>query len=250
MPQDHLALAADPLREPDPPALAGLNGRQRQAVRHRRSHLLIVAGAGTGKTKTLVSRLVSLVDEGVDPSRILLLTFTRRAASEMLLRVESACEPTVGRAAAQIWGGTFHAVANRLLRRYGSAAGLAEGFTVLDHGDAIDLFALVRSEEGFGERGNRFPRPETIAAIYSRMVNSHAPLVDVLTVDFPWCAEHADDLRTVFSAYTAKKRQCNVLDYDDLLLYWRGLTASPIGEALRCLFDHILIDEYQDTNAI
>ncbi len=250
MPDHHLNFAPTETISSSPSLLDDLNPQQRQAARHRRSHLLIVAGAGTGKTKTLVSRLVDLVDEGVDPSRILLLTFTRRAAAEMLMRVESACEPTVGRAASQIWGGTFHAIANRLLRRYGSAAGLAEGFTVLDHGDAIDLFGLVRGEEGFGERSKRFPRPETIASIYSRMVNSHAPLDDVLTVDFPWCAEHGDDLRTLFTAYTAKKRQTNVLDYDDLLLYWRGLTASPIGEALRCLFDHILIDEYQDTNPI
>ena len=250
MAQHHLELAATGNTDHAPDPLAELNPQQRMAARHRHSHLLIVAGAGTGKTKTLVARLVNLVEEGVDPSRILLLTFTRRAAAEMLMRVESACEPMVGRAAAQIWGGTFHAIANRLLRRYGSAAGLADGFTVLDHGDAIDMFALVRSEEGFGERGNRFPRPETIASIYSRMVNSSARLDDVLTVDFPWCADHADDLRTLFSAYTARKRQSNVLDYDDLLLYWRGLTASPIGEALRCLFDHILIDEYQDTNAI
>ena len=258
MPQHHPDSAAtlspnadlEPESSLNPGPWTDLNPQQRQAARHRFSHLLIVAGAGTGKTKTLVSRLVGLVEEGVDPSRILLLTFTRRAAAEMLMRVESACEPTAGRAASQIWGGTFHAIGNRLLRRYGSAAGLGDGFTVLDHGDAIDLFGLVRGEEGFGERGKRFPRPETIAAIYSRMVNSHAPLDDVLTVDYPWCAEHGDDLRTLFSSYTTKKRHTNVLDYDDLLLYWRGLTASPIGEALRCLFDHILIDEYQDTNPI
>jgi len=229
---------------------AALNPQQKEATALRGSHLLIVAGAGTGKTKTLVSRVIGLIQEGVDPGRILLLTFTRRAAAEMVTRVETACADTVGRAAGQIWGGTFHATANRLLRRYGSAAGLADGFTVLDHSDAIDLFALVRTEEGFGERGRRFPRPETIAAIYSRMVNSQAPLAEVLQVDYPWCAAHADELRTLFTAYTTKKRQSNVLDYDDLLLYWRGLTASPIGEALRCLFDHILIDEYQDTNSI
>ncbi len=226
-----------------------LNPEQELAVRHRGSHLLIVAGAGTGKTRTLVARVADLVAGGVDPARILLLTFTRRAAAEMVGRVSATCDDQ-GALSSRLWSGTFHSVANRLLRLYGSAAGFADGFTVLDHADTIDLFGLVRAEEGFGEQARRFPRPETIAAIYSRMVNSQAPMADVLAADYPWCADHADDLRTVFSAYTAKKRQSNICDYDDLLLYWRGLTASPIGEALRCLFDHILIDEYQDTNSI
>lgn len=229
-----------------------LNPRQHTAATHRGTPLLVVAGAGTGKTKTLVARVVHLIDSGADPGRILLLTFTRRAATEMVGRVESAVGAMGHSAAAArtLWGGTFHATANRLLRRYGSAAGLPEGFTVLDHSDSIDLFSLVRTEEGFGQQGRRFPKAETIAAVYSRMVNSQAPLSDVLTNDYPWCLNHIDDLRVLFAAYTIKKRRAQVLDYDDLLLYWRGLTTSPIGEALRCLFDHILIDEYQDTNAI
>ncbi len=241
------------LQEPDQPEEAaatwqvGLNPQQFQAASHRGSPLLIVAGAGTGKTRTLVARVTKLIEDGADPDRILLLTFTRRAAAEMVGRVATACP---GRQANQIWGGTFHSVANRLLRRYGSAAGLPEGFTVLDHGDSTDLFGLVRTEEGFGQRGRRFPKAETVASIYSRMVNSQAKLADVLQVDFPWCAEHVEDLRTLFGSYTEMKRRNQVLDYDDLLLFWRGLTASPVGEALRCLFDHILIDEYQDTNAI
>ena len=206
-----------------------------------------MAGAGTGKTKTLVARVARLLEVGAQPDRLLLLTFTRRAAAEMIGRVGSACP---GRSANQIWGGTFHSIANRLLRRYGSAAGLADGFTVLDHGDSAELLALVRTEEGFAQRGKRFPRAETIASIYSRMVNSQAKLNDILQVDFPWCADHADDLRTIFAAYTANKRANHVVDYDDLLLFWRGLTVSPVGEALRCLFDHVLIDEYQDTNII
>ncbi|MGI9598508.1 MAG: ATP-dependent helicase [Acidimicrobiales bacterium] len=233
---------------PSPPGwLSGLNPEQHRAAIHSGSPLLIVAGAGTGKTKTLVARVARLLDEGAQPDRVLLLTFTRRAASEMVGRVASTCP---GRSANQIWGGTFHSIANRLLRRYGSAAGLSDGFTVLDHADSTELFSLVRTEEGFGQRGRRFPRAETIASIYSRMVNSQAKLDEVLQVDFPWCAEHGDDLRTLFGAYTENKRNNHVLDYDDLLLFWRGLTVSPVGEALRCLFDHILIDEYQDTNSI
>ncbi len=232
---------------------SSLNSQQQAAANHRGSHLLVVAGAGSGKTRTLVSRVVSLLNDGCDPGRILLLTFTRRAAAEMVNRVASACGEGVEssqRLASQIWGGTFHATANRLLRHYGSAAGLPEGFTVLDHADAIDLFGLVRMEAGFGERAKRFPKSETIAAVYSRVVNSQAPLDEVLTKDFPWVAPHRDELRELFNAYTTHKRSAHVLDYDDLLLYWRGLTASPIGEALRCLFDHILVDEYQDTNPI
>ncbi len=227
--------------------LDDLNDRQRDAATHEGSPLLIVAGAGTGKTKTLVSRVIRLIDEGADPNRILLLTFTRRASSEMLSRVAAT---STNRAASQVWGGTFHATANRLLRSYGQAAGLAAGFTVLDQGDSTDLFGMVRTDEGFGERGKRFPRKETIANIYSRMVNSQAKLGEVLDTDFPWSAEHADDLKVIFTAYTARKRRHQVLDYDDMLLFWRGLLASPIGETMRGLFDHILIDEYQDTNPI
>jgi len=224
-----------------------LNPEQQAAVDHTGSPLLIVAGAGTGKTKTLAARVCRIIDSGADPSRILLLTFTRRAASEMLARVAAV---STDRAAARVWGGTFHSTANRLLRNFGQSAGLSSGFTVLDQSDSTDLMGIVRTDEGFGERGKRFPRKETVAGIYSRMVSSQAKLGDVLETDYPWCADHLDDLRTIFSAYTTRKRTHQVLDYDDLLLFWRGLTVSPVGDAMRDLFDHILIDEYQDTNPI
>lgn len=223
-----------------------LNPEQRSAVFHDGTPLLIVAGAGTGKTKTLVSRVVRLIDDGVDPNRILLLTFTRRAAAEMLSRVKAS---SPNRAAGQVWGGTFHATANRLLRSVGQSAGLSPNFTVLDQSDIVDLFGMVRNEEGFGERGKRFPRKETIANVYGRMVNSQAKLDDVLETDYPWVADHADDLRAIFAAYTARKREHQVLDYDDLLLFWRAIATNELG-GLRTLFDHILIDEYQDTNPI
>ena len=224
-----------------------LNPQQQAAVDHTGSALLIVAGAGTGKTKTLAARVVRIIDEGVDPNRVLLLTFTRRAAAEMVRRVGATCSD---RKASQVWGGTFHSVANRLLRNFGQAAGLDSSFTVLDQSDATDLMGMVRTEEGFGERAKRFPRKETINNIYSRMVSIQARLDDVLEVDFPWCADHADDLRSIFTAYTGRKRANNVLDYEDMLLFWRGLTVGAVGRALRELFDHILIDEYQDTNPI
>ena len=225
-----------------------LNPQQQHAVHHRGTPLLIVAGAGTGKTKTLAARVVQLIEDGVDPQRILLLTFTRRAASEMLNRVAGATDE---RAASRVWGGTFHATSNRLLRNFGQAAGLSPNFTVLDHADSTDLMGMVRTEEGFGERSKRFPKKDTVAGIYSRVVNSQAKLADVLETDYPWCADHLDDLKTIFSAYTSRKRRHHVLDYDDLLLFWRALTSAPAaGPQMRELFDHILIDEYQDTNPI
>ena len=231
-----------------PAIAADLNPQQQHAVHHRGTPLLVVAGAGTGKTKTLATRVVQLIDDGVDPQRILLLTFTRRAASEMLHRVASA---TDDRAASRVWGGTFHSTANRLLRNFGQTAGLSPNFTVLDQSDATDLMGMVRTEEGFGERSKRFPKKETVAGIYGRMVNSQAKLSEVLETDYPWCADHGDELKTIFSAYTARKRRHQVLDYDDLLLFWRALGAAPsAGPAMRDLFDHILIDEYQDTNPI
>lgn len=225
-----------------------LNPAQFDAVTHAGGPLLIVAGAGTGKTKTLVGRLTHLIDTGAAPERILLLTFSRRAATEMIHRSATAGG---GRAGAGVWGGTFHAIANRLLRQFGHALGLPAGFTVLDQGDSTDLLGLVRNDAGLGERGSRFPRKETVAAIYSRMVNSQLKLGEVLERWFPWCLDHGDALKGVFQSYTQRKRQHHVLDYDDLLLYWRALAVSPeVGGAVRRLFDHVLVDEYQDTNAI
>jgi DNA helicase-2/ATP-dependent DNA helicase PcrA len=228
--------------------LPELNDRQRAAVEHRGGPLLVVAGAGTGKTKTLAARVAGLLAEGVAPERILLLTFSRRAAHEMLGRATAHAD---SRAAAGVWGGTFHAVANRLLRFHATALGLDPSFTVLDQGDSADLIGAVRSELGLAERGSRFPKKDTIVGIYSRMVNSQAKLDAVLARWYPWCAEHADPLREVFTSYTQRKRRHHVLDYDDLLLHWRALLAAPIaGDALRERFDHVLVDEYQDTNAL
>jgi DNA helicase-2/ATP-dependent DNA helicase PcrA len=232
-----------------PPQLTGsLNEMQRAAVEHRGAPLLVVAGAGTGKTKTLATRVASLLADGTAPERVLLLTFSRRAAAEMLARAAAMGD---GRASAQVWGGTFHAIANRLLRHHASSLGLDPAFTVLDQGDAADLVGAVRSELGLGERGSRFPKKDTIVSIYSRMVNSQEKLDVVLARWFPWCTEHADALREVFTAYTHRKRRHHVLDYDDLLLHWRALMAAPLaGDALRERFDHVLVDEYQDTNAL
>jgi DNA helicase-2/ATP-dependent DNA helicase PcrA len=233
-----------------------LNDAQRRAVEHEGGPLLIVAGAGTGKTKTLAARVGRLLDTGVPAERILLLTFSRRAAQEMLARVAagggSGGGASRGRAAApRVWGGTFHATANRLLRRFGGTLGLGPSFTVLDQGDATELFGLVRSELGLAARGSRFPKADTVAAVYSRVVNTQSPMRGVLHDSFPWCAEHVDGIRDCFVAYTERKRRNNVLDYDDLLLHWRALLAAPeLRDTVRGLFDHVLVDEYQDTNVL
>ena len=228
-----------------PTYLDGLNPEQVNAVMHGDGPLLVIAGAGTGKTRTLAARVARLIDDGVQPDRILLLTFTRRASSEMLRRAGGLIED---RSAGNVWGGTFHSVANRLLRRYGNAAGLADGFTVMDRTDTESLFGILRTEHGFGTSKTRFPRKETIASIYSRVVSSRVALSQTVKERFPWCLDHVDELAVLFKAYTASKRAQNIVDYDDLLLYWQALMDSVAGDTVRGLFDHVLVDEYQDTN--
>ena len=223
-----------------------LNEAQRQAVAHDGGPLLIVAGAGTGKTKTLASRVARLLADGAQPDRVLLLTFTRRAAAEMLARARRLAAVGTDR----VWGGTFHSIANRLLRDHGNAVGLRAGFTVLDQTDTVDLLGLVRSESGLGERKKRFPRKDTLAAVYSRVANAQLPLSDVIARWFPWVGGHDDDIRTLFGAYRERKQQHNVVDYDDLLLYWRALLGSDAGRGVTDRFDHVLVDEYQDTNSV
>jgi DNA helicase-2/ATP-dependent DNA helicase PcrA len=225
-------------------SLDHLNPAQRRAATHDTGPLLVVAGAGTGKTRTLACRVAWLLERGVAPERILLLTFSRRAAREMLRRAELAS----GRRSARVWGGTFHAVGNRLLRLHGRALGLAPDFTVMDQADAADMMNLVCGELGLGTRERRFPRKETLASIYSRVVNAGMPLGRVLDRYFPWCSQEAEPIGEVFRRYTARKREQNVLDYDDLLLYWAALLRSRAGEAVARSFDHVLVDEYQDTN--
>ena len=238
--------------------LEGLNREQQQAVQHGDGPLLIVAGAGTGKTKTLVHRVAHQVLQGVAPGRILLLTFTRRAAAEMLRRADALLRQLHGRdqhrggwLTGAVWGGTFHAVAARLLRLDAPAAGLEPSFTILDRSDAEDLLDVVRTETGLSKTDRRFPRKGTCLAIYSHCVNARQGLADVLSAHFPWCREHADDLKRLFAAYGERKEAGGILDYDDLLLFWHGLLADPqAGAAIRSRFDCVLVDEYQDTNRV
>ena len=238
------------------PLLEGLTVEQRDAVTFGDDPLLIIAGAGTGKTATLAHRTAWLIANGAAPGRILLLTFTRRAASEMTRRVEGLLrsraangDPTLS--GARVWGGTFHAIAVRLLRIHAFDLGLAPDFTVIDRGDAEDLMHVCRTELGLGREGRRFPQKSTCLDIYSRTVNTRTRLEDLLARQFPWCEDAADGLRELFEAYTDRKEAHGVLDYDDLLVFWHGLLADEVaGARVRERFDHVLVDEYQDTNAL
>ena len=227
--------------------LADLDDAQRAAATHGDGPLLVVAGAGTGKTRTLVARVAELVERGARPERILLLTFTRRAAGEMLQRARSLTGDDRLR---RVRGGTFHSIAHRILQHDGAAVGLAPGFSVLDEGDLRDVVALVRTETGVADGAVRFPRADTIAAIASRVANAQRPLSEVVDRAFPWCRDHLDGIREVLVGARDRKRAMNAVDFDDLLLHWRALLASDAGDVVRQQFDHVLVDEYQDTNAV
>ncbi|MEK6797530.1 MAG: ATP-dependent helicase [Planctomycetota bacterium] len=228
--------------------LEELNPAQRQAAAFGDGPLLIVAGAGTGKTRTLVARVASLLQRGVRPDRVLLLTFTRRAADEMRSRVGRLVDSST---AGRVWGGTFHAVANRLLRIHADAVGLSSEFTVMDESDAADLMNLVRGELGLGKSPRRFPRKETLVKVYSHTVNAQRPLRDVLQTHFPWCAADLDGIRAVFEGFVQRKKARQLLDFDDLLLYWSQLCQTArVGELVADRFEHVLVDEYQDTNIL
>lgn len=244
--------------------LADLNREQRLASEHgvvtRGSNvaapLLVIAGAGSGKTNTLAHRVAHLIVNGVDPSRILLLTFSRRAAAEMSRRARRIVanargENTPGASTSLPWSGTFHAIGARILRGHAASIGLDPAFTIHDREDSADLLNLVRHELGLSEKDKRFPLKATCLAIYSRATNAAEPLDIVLRENFPWCAAWEADLRTLFEAYVVAKQRQHVLDYDDLLLYWAELMRVPeLAAAVGAQFDHVLVDEYQDTNAL
>src|SRR3982751_4491222 len=234
-----------------------LNPDQRAAVEHGADGdarpLLIIAGAGSGKTDTLAHRVAHLVMTGTDPHRILLLTFSRRAAAEMERRAERILNRASGTnaSAGLIWSGTFHAIGARFLREYAERIGLDRAFTIHDRDDSADLMNLVRHELGFSRTENRFPQKGTCLSIYSRAVNAEAALDEVLGRAFPWCANWTAELKKLFAAYVEAKQRQNVLDYDDLLLYWAHMLAErAFADEIGARFDHILVDEYQDTNRL
>lgn len=241
-----------------------LNDAQRRAVEHGATDaktgdsgpLLVIAGAGSGKTNTLAHRVAHLIVNGADPRRILLMTFSRRAASEMGKRVERICGQVLGANAgvmtdALAWAGTFHGIGARLMRIYAEQIGLDPDFTIHDREDSADLMNLIRHELGFSKTESRFPTKGTCLAIYSRVVNSEAALGEVLKTYFPWCATWEAQLRELFATYVESKQAQNVLDYDDLLLYWAQTMSEPqLAADIGARFDHVLVDEYQDTNRL
>jgi len=249
--------------------LEALNGPQRRAVTYgepvlpkgfRSGPLLIVAGAGTGKTSTLASRVAHLVIHGVDPGRILMLTFTRRAAMEMRRRVRDIVKTALNETVSGIsqsllqrmqWAGTFHAIGSRLLRHYARHLNIDPNFTILDRGDSADLVDSIREQLGFAKLDKRFPRKDVCLAIYSHRVNSECSLKETLETQFPWCAPFAEELTQVFRAYVERKQQLSLLDYDDLLLFWHAMMQEPkFAKHVSQNFDHVLVDEYQDTNRL
>src|SRR3984957_7605364 len=245
------------------PYLDALNPEQRRAVEHGvtadghvGAPLLVIAGEGSGKTNTLAHRVAHLIVSGADPRRILLMTFSRRAASEMAKRVERIARKVLGERAgvmtdALSWAGTFHGIGARLLREHADQIGLDPAFTIHDREDSADLMNLVRHERGFSKTESRFPTKGTCLSIYSRCVNAETEIEQVLGASFPWCSGWASELKDLFAAYVEAKQKQNVLDYDDLLLYWAQMMSDPaIAEEGGGRFDHVLVDEYQDTNRL
>ncbi len=226
----------------------------------RSGPLLIVAGAGTGKTSTLAHRVAQLVLHGVDPSRLLLLTFTCRAAIEMRRRVHTivreALADTLGSKSQALlsrlqWSGTFHSIGNRLLRLYARHLKLDPSFTVVDRADSADLLDELRTELGLAEKAQRFPRKDTCLAVYSWRVNTQKALRDTLEEQFPWCKGWEEDLTRLFRSYVERKQRYGLLDYDDLLLYWHMMMSEGrLAQHVSGHFDHVLVDEYQDTNKL
>ena len=251
--------------------LARLNDAQRRAVtftggdpvgapgRLAAPPLLVIAGAGTGKTATLAHRVAWLVVNGADPGRVLLLTFSRRAAQEMTRRAERlvadarrvAGRDRQPRPVRLQWAGTFHAVGARLLREHARRVGLDPSFGILDRADSADLVDVIRHEQGLSAKSRRFPRKDTCLAIYSYRINTGWSLERVLNEAFPWCSEWAEELRALFKAYVERKLSHSVLDYDDLLLWWHAaMSDAGLAAEIGGGFDHVLVDEFQDTNTL
>jgi DNA helicase-2/ATP-dependent DNA helicase PcrA len=225
-----------------------LNAEQHEAVTSVDGPHLIIAGAGTGKTRTVVYRVAYLVELGVKPDNILLLTFTRKAAQDMLRRatilLDSRCE--------HISGGTFHSFANNVLRRYAVKLGYETNYSILDQGDAEDVVNLVRTRMKFDTKEKRFPRKEALYDLYSRSINTMTPVKELLALDYPHYLEIEPDIQTVHNGYIQYKRQHNLMDYDDLLVNFALLLKKDesIRAVLSDRYKYIMVDEYQDTNRV
>jgi len=241
-------------------SFTALNEAQQRVVAfgNGRAHgpLLVIAGAGTGKTSTIAHRVARLIGDGADPQRILLLTFSRRAAVELetragrvvgkLLRGRDGDVPVV-----LPWAGTFHSAGAKLLRLFAERIGIAPEFTIHDRGDSEDMMGVARSALAIDMSGRRFPSAGACMAIYSRVVNAQQALRDVLAGSFPRWVEWEQELVALFAAYVEAKQAQHILDFDDLLLYWEGMLADEaLASEVSALFDHVLVDEYQDTNRL
>lgn len=223
-----------------------LNDAQYQAATAIEGALLIIAGAGTGKTRTLVYRVAHLIDQGVDPRSILLLTFTRRAAEEMLRRasllIDGRCD--------QVAGGTFHSFANFVLRINGRHIGLDPSFTIMDRTDSEDVIQLIRTDMGLNAKDKRFPRKQTVAEIFSMSLNKQTRLGDLLELEYPHLIDVNYELAELYDRYVEYKQTKSLLDYDDLLTRLRDLLADheQVRNRLSGIYRFIMVDEYQDTN--
>ena len=204
-----------------------LNPSQYEAVSSVEGTYLIIAGAGTGKTQTLVYRVARLIELGYDPKSILLLTFTRKAANEMMRRASLLLDDRCSK----IRGGTFHSFANVTLRRYAKAAGLDSSFTILDQGDSADIINLIRSQEGFIDNKKRFPKKNTLNKIFSLSVNSNRKVQEIIEKDYPHFMPLIDKILEIQKVYMNYKQKNNLLDYDDLLIYLRDFLFSGTAAA-------------------
>src|SRR3954465_14789456 len=227
---------------------AELNEQQLAAVTASPGPLLVIAGAGSGKTRTLTYRVAYLIENGIDPRNILLLTFTNKAARQMLDRVASLLPID----ASGLWGGTFHSIGNRMLRRHVSVLGYSSGFTILDREDQKDLIDTVVASAGIPVKEIRFPKGDVLAEIFSFVVNTEHSMEEMLAEKFPYFLPLIEQIRDVHDRYERKKKATNSLDFDDLLEKTLRMLKehAEVADFYQRKFQFILVDEYQDTNKI
>ncbi|MEE4243575.1 MAG: ATP-dependent helicase, partial [Desulfopila sp.] len=225
-----------------------LNAQQLDAVTTLTGPVLVIAGAGSGKTRTLVYRVAHLINEGVAPERILLLTFTRKASQEMLWRAGRLLNDSRSR----VVGGTFHGIANMLLRRYGASLGFGPSFTIIDRADAEGIVNLLKSSLELSGREKQFPSKRVLLNMISGAVNKSRALDDLVFEQYNHLSHHLDDILTLQKHYSAFKIDHGLMDYDDLLVNWKRLLEEDgaARQAIAASFSHIMVDEYQDTNLI
>jgi len=223
-----------------------LNDEQYRAVMHNDGAALVIAGAGTGKTRTLVYRVARLVEDGIPPEQILLLTFTKKSSAEMIRRasllLDGRCD--------KISGGTFHSFAHQLLRKYALLVGLDQNFSILDQSDAEDTINLLRAQLGLEKSKRRFPQKQTLIAMYSASINRCTPLEEIIEKHYNRFVEDIPEIQKLIQSFIAYKRRHNLLDYDDLLVYLLSLLNGKGSAEIRRKYRYIMVDEYQDTNSL